>query len=421
MIEVALVLSAVLRHWADVIIVGVLLVFNAGVGFWQQRTAADAVAALKSQLALRAIVCRDGAWAEVDAAGLVPGDLVRIRLGDIIPADVVLLDGDYLRVDQSALTGESLPADKHPGDAAYSGSVAVQGSMTAVVTETGQSTYFGKTTKLVATAQPVSHFQKAVLTIGDYLIWLSLALIAVLVIVELFRGARILTLLQFALILTVAAIPVAMPAVLSVTMAVGAMALSKMKAIVTRLESIEEMAGIDVLCSDKTGTLTQNKLTLADPVPADGTDPATVILAAALASQPGTGDAIDSAVIAGAGGEDALAGYRQDRFIPFDPVSKRTEARDHRRRRRVHRHQGRPAGGVRPVRQPRRPGADGGGPWAAPPPRCSGSRAAGTGPWGWPAVTAAGRGGTWACCHWPTRRGPTRPRRSPRLPGTASR
>ena len=326
MIEVALVLSAILRHWADVIIVGVLLVFNAGVGFWQQRTAADAVAALKSQLALRATVCRDGTWAEMDAAGLVPGDVVRIRLGDIIPADVVLLDGDYLRVDQSALTGESLPADKHPGEAAYSGSVAVQGSMTAVVTDTGQSTYFGKTTRLVATAQPVSHFQKAVLTIGDYLIWLSLALIAVLVIVELFRGAGILTLLQFALILTVAAIPVAMPAVLSVTMAVGALALSKMKAIVTRLESIEEMAGIDVLCSDKTGTLTQNKLTLADPVPADGTDPAAVILAAALASRPGTADAIDRAVIAGAGGEDALAGYSQDRFTPFDPVSKRTEA-----------------------------------------------------------------------------------------------
>ena len=326
MIEVALILSAVLRHWADTVIVGVLLVFNAGVGFWQERTASDAVAALKSQLALRARVCREGTWTEIDAAGLVPGDVVRVDLGDIIPADVVLVDGDYLRVDQSALTGESLPADRRAGEVAYSGSVAVQGSMTAVVTDTGQSTYFGKTTKLVAAAQPVSHFQKAVLTIGDYLIWLSLALIAVLVFVELFRGAKVLTLLQFALILTVAAIPVAMPAVLSVTMAVGAVALSRMKAIVTRLQSIEEMAGIDVLCSDKTGTLTQNKLTLADPVPADGTSAHEVILAAALASQSGTADAIDSAVIAAAGGHDALAGYRQDRFVPFDPVSKRTEA-----------------------------------------------------------------------------------------------
>ncbi|MHB1433231.1 MAG: HAD-IC family P-type ATPase, partial [Streptosporangiaceae bacterium] len=144
MIEVALILSAVLGHWADTIIVGVLLLVNALVGFWQERTAADAVAALKNQLALRATVRRDGDWAEVDAAGLVPGDLVRIRLGDIVPADVMLLDGDYLRVDQSALTGESLPADKRQGETAYSGSVVAQGSMTAIVTQTGQSTYFGK-------------------------------------------------------------------------------------------------------------------------------------------------------------------------------------------------------------------------------------------------------------------------------------
>ncbi len=326
MIEVALVLSAILAHWADVVIVGVLLGFNAGVGFWQQHTAADAVAALKRSLALRANVRRDGAWAEIDAAQLVPGDVVRIRLGDIIPADVTLLDGDYLRVDQSALTGESLPVDKQRADSAYSGSVAVQGDMTAVVTDTGARTYFGKTTRLVATAQPVSHFQKAVLTIGDYLIWLSLALVAVLVVVELFRGAKVLTLLQFALILTVAAIPVAMPAVLSVTMAVGAVALSKMKAIVTRLESIEEMAGIDVLCSDKTGTLTENRLSLGDPVVIDADGPAQVILAAALASQPETGDAIDRAVTAGLASRDGPAGYQQTRFVPFDPVGKRTTA-----------------------------------------------------------------------------------------------
>ncbi len=326
MIEVADVLSAVLRHFDDVVVVSILLVFNAGVGFWQEHTAADAVAALKRQLALRATVRRDGRWSEVDAAELVPGDVVRVRLGDIVPADVVLLEGDYLRVDQSALTGESLPVDKGRGGLAYSGSVAVQGDMTAVVADTGPRTFFGRTTRLVATARPVSHFQKAVLTIGDYLIFLSVALVAVLVLVELFRGAKVLTLLQFALILTVAAIPVAMPAVLSVTMAVGAVALSKMQAIVTRLESIEEIAGIDVLCSDKTGTLTANQLTLGEPVVVEAADDAEVVLAAALASQRGTGDAIDRAVLAGLGSPDALTPYRQQRFVPFDPVSKRTSA-----------------------------------------------------------------------------------------------
>lgn len=326
MIEVADVLSAVLRHFDDVVIVSVLLVFNAGVGFWQEHTAADAVAALKRQLALRATVRRSGSWGEVDAAALVPGDVVRVRLGDIVPADVVLLEGDYLRVDQSALTGESLPVDEGRGAPAYSGSIAVQGEMTAVVTDTGPRTFLGRTTKLVAAARPVSHFQKAVLAIGDYLIFLSVALVAVLVIVELFRGAAVLTLVQFALILTVAAIPVAMPAVLSVTMAVGAVALSKLRAIVTRLESIEEIAGIDVLCSDKTGTLTANQLTLGEPVVVEAADGDEVVLAAALASQCETGDAIDQAVQAGLRSPDVLAPYRQQRFVPFDPVSKRTSA-----------------------------------------------------------------------------------------------
>lgn len=326
MIEVADVLSAILRHWDDVVIVSVLLIFNAAVGFWQEHTAADAVAALKRQLALRAMVRRDTTWREVDAAELVPGDLVRVKLGDIIPADITLIEGDYLRVDQSALTGESLPADKQPGESAYSGSVAVQGNMTAEVTATGERTYFGKTTRLVAGAKSVSHFQKAILTIGDYLIFLTIALVVVLVIVELFRGAKVLTLIQFALILTVAAIPVAMPAVLSVTMAVGAVALSKMKAIVTRLESIEEMAGIDVLCSDKTGTLTENSLTLGDPVIIGAAERSEVVLAGALASEPETGDAIDRAVLAGIADPATLSPYHQIRFVPFDPVSKRTSA-----------------------------------------------------------------------------------------------
>jgi H+-transporting ATPase len=327
MIEVAAVLSAIVQHWVDLTIIAVLLVFNAAVGFWQEYQAANAVEALKKQLALRARVKRGGQWKEVDAQNLVPGDLVRLRLGDIIPADVKLIGGDYLSVDQSALTGESLPVDKRPGDVAYSGSIAKQGEMDAVVTATGASTYFGKTTRLVASAKAVSHFQRAVLTIGDYLIYLSLGLAAILVLSMLFRGATVLALFQFALILVVAAIPVAMPAVLSVTMAIGAVALARMKAIVTRLESVEEMAGMDILCSDKTGTLTQNKLTLGEPALFEAKDAQELILAAALASKSEDADAIDTAVLAGLEDPTVLNTYAQEQFVPFDPVSKRTEAR----------------------------------------------------------------------------------------------
>ncbi len=326
MIEVAAVLSVVLQHWADFFIILAMLVFNAMIGFWEEHQASNALAALKSQLALKARVLRDGQWAEIPARQLVPGDVVRIRLGDVIPADVKLLEGDYLSVDQSALTGESLPVDKKPGDAAYSGSAAKQGEMVAVVTGTGGNTFFGRTAKLVQSAAAPSHFQKAVLTIGDYLIYLSLGLAALLVFVQLWRGAPFLEMFQFVLILVVAAIPVAMPAVLSVTMALGAMSLSKMKAIVSRLQSIEEIAGIDILCSDKTGTLTQNKLTLGQPAPFSGASPDELILAAALASKEEDRDAIDGAVIGGLKDAAVLARYQQLKFVPFDPVRKRTEA-----------------------------------------------------------------------------------------------
>jgi len=326
MIEIAAALSAIDRHWSDLIIILLLLLFNAVVGFWQEHQAANAVDALRRQLALKARVRRDGQWTGVDAYNLVPGDIVRLRLGDIIPADVKLAEGDYLSVDQSALTGESLPVNKKPGEVAYSGSVAKQGEMVAVVTATGAETYFGKTAKLVSEAKSVSHFQKAVLHIGDYLIYLSLGLAAVLLLVQLYRSAPVLTLVQFTLILVVAAIPVAMPAVLSVTMAIGARALAKLKAIVTRLESIEEMAGMDILCSDKTGTLTQNKLTLGEPVLFDAQESQALILAASLASKAEDQDAIDLAVLGGLADQQVLADYRQLKFVPFDPVGKRTEA-----------------------------------------------------------------------------------------------
>ena len=326
MIEIAAILSGAVRHWTDLAVILVLLVFNALVGFVQEYQASNAVEALKQRLALTARVLRDGEWGELDAARLVPGDVVRVRLGDVIPADLKLLDGAYLSVDQAALTGESLPVNKHEGEVAYSGSVAKQGEMVALVVATGQDTFFGRTAKLVQSATSASHFQKAVLQIGDYLIYLALALVGVLIVVQLLRGASFVSLIQFALILTVAAIPVAMPAVLSVTMAVGSVALSKMKAIVSRLESIEEMAGMDVLCSDKTGTLTKNELTLGEPVTFQNTTVGELRRVAALASKAENQDPIDLAVLAGAANDSAPEGYEQRSFTPFDPVRKRTDA-----------------------------------------------------------------------------------------------
>ena len=235
------------------------------VGFWEEHQAGNAIAALKAKLAINARVKRDGKWTTPKASELVPGDVIRLRLGDIVPADARLLAGDPVEVDQSALTGESLPVTRKPGEAVFSGSIIRQGEIDAMVYATGTNTYFGKTAQLVEEAHTVSHFQRAVLKIGDYLIVLAVALVALILAVALFRGDPVLTTLEFCLVLLVAAIPVAMPTVLSVTMAVGARLLAKKEAIVTRLSAIEELAGVDVLCSDKTGTLTQNKLTLGDP------------------------------------------------------------------------------------------------------------------------------------------------------------
>ena len=269
---------------------------------------------------------RDGQWITPAARELVPGDVIRVRLGDIVPADARLLDGDSVEVDQSALTGESLPAARKPGDAVFSGSIIRQGEIDALVYATGAKTYFGKTAQLVQEAHTVSHFQRAVLKIGNYLIILAVALVAVIIAVAILRGDPILTTLQFALVLTVAAIPVAMPTVLSVTMAVGARLLARKEAIVSRLVAIEELAGVDVLCADKTGTLTQNKLTLGDPFGVDGVPARQVILNAALASRADNDDTIDLAVLGGLKDKDALKGYQVIHFQPFDPVHKRTEA-----------------------------------------------------------------------------------------------
>jgi H+-transporting ATPase len=326
MIEIAAILSGVVRHWPDFFIILLLLAANAVVGFWEERQAGNAIDALKARLAIKARVKRDGQWINPPAKELVPGDAIRLRLGDIVPADARLLDGDEISVDQSALTGESLPASRKPGEAVFSGSIVRRGEIGALVYATGTKTYFGKTAELVETAVTVSHFQKAVLKIGNYLIILALVLVSVIIGMGIYRGDPILTTLQFALVLTVAAIPVAMPTVLSVTMAVGARLLAKKQAIVSKLVAIEELAGVDVLCADKTGTLTQNKLTLGDPFSIDSIPAEQVILNGALASRADDNDTIDLAVLGGMKNQDSLKEYQVTHFMPFDPVHKRTEA-----------------------------------------------------------------------------------------------
>ncbi|MGI6721989.1 MAG: HAD-IC family P-type ATPase [Anaerovoracaceae bacterium] len=337
MIEAAAIISAIIGHWDDFTIILLLLVFNVTIDLWQSAKASSALAALKAGMAPQAQAFRDGRMQTVDAATLVPGDIIQIKLGMIVPADVRFISGDYASIDQSALTGESIAADKKVGDEGYSGSVVKKGSMMAVVIATGSSTFFGRTAKLVAGAGAKSHAQQAMFQIGNYLIVIACILAAIMVVFRViedlkdgaFNGSDALDILQFVLVLLVASIPVAMPTVFSITLALGALELSKHKAIVSKLSSIEEMAGIDILCSDKTGTLTKNQLTLGETTILHARDEQEVVLAGALASERGSIDSIDIAITDALKDKTALDGWTVDKFVPFDPVSKRTEAMLH--------------------------------------------------------------------------------------------
>ncbi|XP_068317756.1 ATPase 11, plasma membrane-type-like isoform X2 [Pyrus communis] len=306
----------------------ILLIVNSTISFIEENNAGNAAQALMARLAPKAKVLRDGKWSEEDASVLVPGDIISIKLGDIIPADARLLQGDPLKIDQSALTGESLPVTKHAGDGVYSGSTCKQGELEAVVIATGVHTFFGKAAHLVENTTHVGHFQQVLTSIGNFCIC-SIAtglVIELIVFISQNRGYR--PSVDNLLVLLIGGIPIAMPTVLSVTMAIGSHRLAQQGAITKRMTAIEEMAGMDVLCSDKTGTLTLNKLTVDKnliEVFARGVEKDTVVLMAARASRLENQDAIDAAIVAMlADPKEARAGITEVHFLPFNPTDKRT-------------------------------------------------------------------------------------------------
>ncbi|KAJ3079233.1 hypothetical protein HK102_003936, partial [Quaeritorhiza haematococci] len=361
LLEVAAIVAAIVGSWVDFgILVGVLIL-NACIGFFEEAKAESALDALKNTLALKSRTWRNGQLVEVDSNLLVPGDVIALRLGDIVPADCRLLgigvtgeetEGS-LMIDQSALTGESLPVSKSKGAVAYSSSIVKQGQMLAVVTKTGIHTYIGRAANLISITTDQGHFQKIVNNIGNFLIIITVVMVVVIMLVLLFaRKKSFIKALEEVLVLTIAAIPVGLPTVLSVTMAVGANQLAKKQVIVKRLTAIEELASVSVLCSDKTGTLTLNQLTFDEPYLSkkgntsedfEGTGVSytaeELLLTAYFSSEPGAHDPIESAVRAAAedmvtilkerpaGSGHKIPGYNVDNFIPFNPTSKYTEAK----------------------------------------------------------------------------------------------
>uniref|UniRef100_A0A453H3Q2 Plasma membrane ATPase n=1 Tax=Aegilops tauschii subsp. strangulata TaxID=200361 RepID=A0A453H3Q2_AEGTS len=315
--------------WQDFVGIITLLLINSTISFIEENNAGNAAAALMARLAPKAKVLRDGRWTEEEAAVLVPGDIVSIKLGDIIPADARLLDGDPLKIDQSALTGESLPATKGPGDGVYSGSTVKQGEIEAVVIATGVHTFFGKAAHLVDSTNQVGHFQQVLTAIGNFCICsIAVGMFIEIIVMYPIQHRAYRPGIDNLLVLLIGGIPIAMPTVLSVTMAIGSHRLSQQGAITKRMTAIEEMAGMDVLCSDKTGTLTLNKLSVDKnliEVFEKGVTQDQVILMAARASRIENQDAIDTAIVGMLGDpKEARAGIQEIHFLPFNPTDKRT-------------------------------------------------------------------------------------------------
>ncbi|XP_021723433.1 plasma membrane ATPase 4-like [Chenopodium quinoa] len=315
--------------WQDFVGIICLLVINSTISFIEENNAGNAAAALMANLAPKCKLLRDGRWSESDAALLVPGDIISIKLGDIVPADARLLEGDPLKIDQSALTGESLPVTKNPGDEVFSGSTCKQGEIEAVVIATGVHTFFGKAAHLVDSTNQVGHFQKVLTSIGNFcIISIAVGMAIEIIVMYPIQHRRYRSGINNLLVLLIGGIPIAMPTVLSVTMAIGSHRLSQQGAITKRMTAIEEMAGMDVLCSDKTGTLTLNKLSVDKnliEVFCKGVDKEHVLLLAARASRVENQDAIDTCMVGMlADPKEARAGIREVHFLPFNPVDKRT-------------------------------------------------------------------------------------------------
>jgi H+-transporting ATPase len=327
LLELAMALAYVLGHYLEVAIIFGLLTTNATIGSLHTRGSLKALELLKQRLAVRAKVLRDGGLVVRDARELVPGDIIVIGLGDLVPADAKIVNHGEVSIDQSALTGESLPVTVHESGIVYSSSIVKRGEARCVVVNTGVNTYFGKTAELVKIAKPVSHQEQIMMAVVKYTMYVSMAAFMLVGLEATLAHTDIVSILSLALTFLLGAVPVALPAVFSVVLAIGAMELAKKGALVTRLDSIEDAASVEVLCLDKTGTITQNKLSVTTPIPSSGFTKEDVVMVASLASDEEALDVIDLAVIeyAEACGIDR-GGYKKVSFTPFDPGTKRSEA-----------------------------------------------------------------------------------------------
>jgi H+-transporting ATPase len=319
MLEITIVIQVLLGKRREAAIVGALLAVNAAISLFEEGRANRALALLRSRLKSQARVLRDGQWRSLAAAQLVPGDRVHLRMGDLSPADIRIADGELL-LDRSALTGEAVPEEARPGDLAHAAAIVRRGESTGEVVATGPRTYFGKTAELVRTAKAESRLERMIYAIVKALAAIDSALVCALPGYAAWTGLPISDVIPFALILLVASVPVALPATFTLATALGSAELARSGVLVTRLSAIEEAAGMDVLCTDKTGTLTENRLTLAAAEPVGQGAEDELLRWAALASDPATQDPIDLAILEAARARGLLeAQPRRIDFEPFDP------------------------------------------------------------------------------------------------------